>query len=441
MMKAKTQKTRNNRPKKRCIDVVGMGLGFDDLTPNQRRIIEHAGILVGGKRLLAFFADAPAEKKTIGKDLDEVIAYIRRRMARKSIVVLASGDPLFFGIGAKLIEAFGPERVTIHPNVSSVAAAFARIKEPWSGVRILSLHGRKTENDLFKALAEEERIAVLTDPEHSPGWLARLILGRLGDGFRMAVMEALGTAAERHGWYSLEQAAAGKFAEPNLVVLKRGSHPAAARRRPVLGAPDEWFDHHRGLITKSEVRAVTLAKLRLEAGQVVWDLGAGSGSVAVESSLFIGKGRIVAVEKDPRRVEQIKANARRFAVRNLRAVQAVLPAGLARLPKPDRIFIGGGGRDLLPILAESVRHLKPDGVVVINTVLLQSVHDATAALQRLGFATEMVQVQIHRSESMPWSERLQAMNPVWIITACRTAEGGRASVDVRRRKAEGGRRK
>jgi len=426
---------------KRTIDVVGMGLGFDDLTLHHRRMIERADVLIGGRRLLSFFSDMPAEKMAVGRDLDKVIAFIRRRMARKSVVVLASGDPLFFGIGAKLVEAFGPERVTIHPNVSSVAAAFARIKEPWSGVRIVSLHGRKNQNELLRALAEEDRIAVLTDPEHGPGWLARLILEQQGSGFRMAVMEALGAPTERHGWYRLEQAAAGTFAEPNLVVLKRDPPIPVTHRRPVLGAPDEWFDHHRGLITKSEVRAVALAKLRLEPGQVFWDLGAGSGSVAIESSLLIGKGRIMAVEKDLRRVEQIKANARRFRVRNLRVVQAVLPAGLARLPKPDRIFIGGGGEALPSIITEAVRHLKPDGIVVINTVLLQSVHSASAALRRLGFATEIVQVQIQRSEPMPWSERLEALNPVWIITGIRTCEGGRGKGEGRSSKAEGGRGK
>ncbi len=428
-------------PQKGTIDVVGMGLGPDDLTANHRCIIERAEILIGGKRLLAFFSDGPAEKKVIGKDLNEVIAYIRRRMARKSIVVLASGDPLFFGIGASLIEAFGPERVTIHPNVSSVAAAFARIKEPWTGVRMLSLHGRDNPSELLKALAEEDRIAILTDPERHPAWLARLILAKQGGGFRMAVMEALGTALERHRWYSLEKAAATKFTEPNIVVLKRDPQPSVARRRPALGTPDEWFDHRQGLITKSEVRAVTLAKLRLEAGQVLWDLGAGSGSVAIEASLFIGRGRIVAVEKDPLRVAQIRANAERFGVRNLRIVQAVLPSGLERLPKPDRIFIGGGGRDLAPIIAEAVRCLNPGGIVVVNAVLLQNMHEAQTALQRHGFATETVQVQILRSAPMPWSERLEALNPVWIITGSRKLEGGRGKREVRRGKKEEGRRK
>jgi precorrin-6Y C5,15-methyltransferase (decarboxylating) len=315
--------------------------------------------------------------------------------------------------------------VTIHPNTSSVAAAFARLKEPWGGVRVLSLHGRSNESELHEALAQEDRIAILTDPDHGPAWLARRILEKQGGGFRMAVMEALGTAAERHRRCRLEKAAAMKFAEPNIVVLERDPPPAATCRRPVLGAPDDWFDHQRGLITKSEVRAVTLAKLRLEAGQVLWDLGAGSGSVAIEAALFIGRGRIVAVEKDPQRVEQVKVNAKRFGVRNLRVVQAVLPEGLERLPKPDRIFIGGGGRDLAPIIAEAVRYLNPSGIVVVNAVLLQNMHAAQTALQRRGFATETVQVQILRSAPMPWSERLEALNPVWIVTASRKAERGR----------------
>jgi precorrin-6Y C5,15-methyltransferase (decarboxylating) len=401
------------------IQIIGVGLGPDDLTPKHREIIDRADVLVGGRRLLGFFPDSPAEKKIIGKDLDEVIAFIRRRMGRRSVVVLASGDPLFFGIGARLVEAFGRDRVTIHPNVSSVAAAFARIKEPWGGIRVLSLHGRRNKEELLKVLAAESGAAVLTDPEHNPAWLARLIKASTAGGFRMAVIEALGSDSERCGWYTLTQAAARQFIEPNIVVLKRETEPIATRRPLRLGTPDEWFEHPQGLITKSEVRAVALAKLRLEPGQVLWDLGAGSGSVAIEASLLIGKGRMVAVEKNPQRIEQIKANARRFNVHRLSVVQAELPEGLKGLPKPDRIFIGGGGRSLPLIIPEAVRHLKPDGIVVISAVLLQNVHGAEAVLRRLGFTTEMVQVQIHRSQPMPYGERLEALNPVWIITARR----------------------
>lgn len=412
-------------PQKGTIEVIGLGLGPDDLTPIHRAVIDRAEILVGGRRLLEMFPDAAAEKKAIGRDLEEIIAYIRRRMARRSIVVLASGDPLFYGIGAKLVSAFGPERVTIHPNVSSVAAAFARIKEPWGGVRVLSVHGRDDAGELFRTLAQEGRAAVLTDPGHTPAWLARRVLGKLGAGFRLAVMEALGSASERCGWYSLAEAAAREFREPNVVLLQRTAAASTARGPLTLGTPDEEFEHERGLITKSEVRAVALAKLRLSPGLVLWDLGAGCGSVALEASLLLGNGRVVAVEKDPRRIEQIKANARRFGVRRLKVVQAVLPDALKGLPRPDRVFIGGGGRDLAPIISEAVRRLRPGGIVVVNAVLLQNVHAAEAALRRLGFAAETAQVQILRSAPMPWGERLEALNPVWIITGSGTAEGGR----------------
>lgn len=305
---------------------------------------------------------------------------------------------------------------------------------------MFSLHGRRNEEELLRALAAESSAAVLTDPEHSPAWLARLIKARTAGGFRMAVIEALGSDSERHGWYSLAQAAARQFADPNIVVLKRDIEPIATPRPLRLGTPDEWFEHPQGLITKSEVRAVTLAKLRLGPGQVLWDLGAGSGSVAIEASLFIGKGRIVAVEKNPQRIEQIKANARRFGVRRLSVVQAELPEGLKRLPKPDRIFIGGGGRDLPPVISEAARYLRAEGVVVINAVLLQNVHDAETTLRGLGFATEIVEVQVHRSQPMPYGERLEALNPVWIITGSRKSEIGRGKTEKGTRKGEGGRR-
>jgi precorrin-6Y C5,15-methyltransferase (decarboxylating) len=412
---------------KKGIDVVGVGLSPDDLTPNHRRMIERADILIGGRRLLAFFSDLPAEKKIIGKDVDEVIAYIRQRMKHKRIVVLASGDPLFFGIGARLVDALGPQRVTIHPNVSSVAAAFARIKEPWGGMRVLSFHGRESERDLFRALEEEDRVAVLTDPERDPAWLAQRVKARFGDGFRLAVMEALGSASERCGWYSLADAETEKFRQPNLVLLKRAPLLKADRSPLCLGTPDEAFVHSAGLITKSEIRAVVLSKLKLLPGQVLWDLGAGSGSVAIEASLLLGKGRIVAVEQKPERIDQIKANAQRFNVRNLHIVQAVLPAGLSRLPPPDRIFIGGGGQDLGRIIRTAVRYLRPDGRVVVNTVLLPNVNTARETLKALGFDTELIQVQIHRNHEMPWAERLEALNPVWIITGIRKAEGGRGN--------------
>jgi precorrin-6Y C5,15-methyltransferase (decarboxylating) len=183
--------------------------------------------------------------------------------------------------------------------------------------------------------------------------------------------------------------------------------------------PENYYHHQQGLITKSEIRAITLSKLRLLRDHILWDLGAGSGSVSIEASLLVPAGKIFALEKKPERIEQIEINKNRFGVTNIEIVHAVLPDGLERLPRPDRIFIGGGGRDLANIINAAVPFLKPDGLVVVNTVLVQNIYTATEALKALDFKTTCVQVQIGRSRDMPWGERLDAQNPVWIISGFR----------------------
>jgi precorrin-6Y C5,15-methyltransferase (decarboxylating) len=237
--------------------------------------------------------------------------------------------------------------------------------------------------------------------------------------FKMCVLEALGSPTEKINWYAPAEAAGMQFRDPNMVVLKRRPVTASKKADLFLGTPDSWYDHHKGLITKSEIRAITLAKLQLATGHILWDLGAGSGSVAIEAAVFIKKGRIYAVEKQAKRVEQIKNNKKRFGIRNLTAIQSELPQGLAELPRPDRIFIGGGGRRLKSIITAAAQYLKPAGIIVVNTVLMPNIETARSTLEKLGFETEVIQAQINRSRPMPWAARMEALNPVWIITGLR----------------------
>ncbi|MGD9212973.1 MAG: precorrin-6Y C5,15-methyltransferase (decarboxylating) subunit CbiT, partial [Desulfobacteraceae bacterium] len=188
------------------------------------------------------------------------------------------------------------------------------------------------------------------------------------------------------------------------------------QRKVYVGMPEEWFDHQNGLITKAEIRAVSLSKLRLESHHIMWDLGAGSGSVGIEGSVFINKGRIFAVEKDPERVAQIETNLRRFGVHNVEVLCQMLPEGLETLPAPDRVFVGGGGQRLKSILQAVIRNLKPNGIIVVNTVLLASMQTALDCLQDHGFKTEMIQMQVNRSQMIAQGKRLEAQNPVWIIS-------------------------
>jgi precorrin-6Y C5,15-methyltransferase (decarboxylating) len=403
----------------KTVSIIGMGMGPEDLTARHKRIVAQADILVGGRRLLEQFKDSPAQKKPIGKDIEGIVEYVKARSKHHKVVVLASGDPLFYGIGARMAAALGARGVKIYPNISSVAAAFARIKEPWNDAAIISLHGRKNENKLFSALENENKIAVFTDPKKNPAWLASRLIEKEFSNFKICVLEALGSDSERFDWYPLETAAGMKFADPNMVVLKRSPLKIKTTRQIHPGAPDSWYNHPGGLITKSEIRAITLSKLRLAHGQTLWDLGAGSGSISIEASLFIKKGKIFAVEKNPDRIEYIENNRKRFKVGNLKIIQAVLPEGLSGLPKPDRIFIGGGGKDLKAIVTTAAKRLKPGGRIVINTVLIPNLQTVMTALDRLKFETEVIQVQINRGRQMPWAERFEAQNPVWIISGMR----------------------
>ena len=401
------------------VSIIGIGMSYNDLTARQLEIINQADILVGGKRLLAHFKQSRARKKSIGKDITGIVEFVRQEMKNNNVVVLASGDPLFFGIGRRLVNDIGDRHTVVYPNISSVAAAFARIREPWDDARVISLHGRKNEHLLLKALEEDDKIAVLTDLKNNPAWLAGRLLANQFTNYKMCVLEALGAETEKVGWYTPAQAAGLEFGAPNLVILKRSSGERQQKFPLQLGAPDSWYDHAKGLITKSEIRAVSLSKLRLSTDQVLWDLGAGSGSVAVEAGLIIKKGKIIAVEQKSERVAQIKNNQTKFGVRNLKVVQAELPAGLEKLPRPDRVFIGGGGRRLKSIITTAAQYLKPGGGIVVNTVLIPNVETARATLEGLDFNTEINQVQINRSRPMPWAERLEALNPVWIISGFR----------------------
>ena len=400
------------------VTVIGMGVSPDDLTSRQRSIIEAADILVGGKRLLAPFDHLTCRRRTVDRDLNGLGDFLHQQMPDSTIVVLTSGDPLFYGIGAFLVGRLGAERVHILPNVSTVAAAFARLGEPWQDVRVVSLHGRNHTGELLRHLAGGDTVAVYTDPTHGPVWLAGILEENGFSDVRMCVLERLGMQDERIVRITPAEAGTMTFSDLNLVVLK----PDPVRQTtPALfpGMPDDRFVHEKGLITKADVRAVSLSRLRLFDRAVFWDLGAGSGSVSIEAGLTITRGNIYSVEQKASRIRHIRENRARFGIGNMQVVQARLPAGMTDLPDPDRVFIGGGGKALTDIVRMAAERLKPAGIIVINTILIDTLTAAMHTLDGLGFDLDMVQIQVNRATTMPFSHRLEAANPVWIITGCR----------------------
>ena len=258
---------------------------------------------------------------------------------------------------------------------------------------------------------------IYTDPAHPPGEIARFLLARGRSRVRFCVLEDLGQETERVTWMSLAEAQAREFSPLNLVVVVPEPGEVTSRRPQLhLGLPEAALVHQAGLITKAEVRAVVLAKLRLWPGQVLWDVGAGCGSVGLEASLLAPGGKIFAVERHPERAAQIAANRDKFGVDNLEVVCAPAPVCLAPLPDPHRVFVGGGGPEVGAIIQEAVRRLAPGGRVVVTAALLETLTSAQNALEQAGWEVEVVQVQVSRSHDLAGGTALQALNPVWIIT-------------------------
>lgn len=396
------------------VQVVGVGAGPADLSAAQAQVIAQAQVLAGGTRLLEMFGAHQAPRLTLAYNLDSWLGEVAAAAQAQRVVVLASGDPGFYGVAAKVVAHLGADNVVIHPGLTTVQTAFARLKEPWQDARVVSLHGRDQgsgEDALWPALAQAKRVAVYTDPAHTPDALARLLRARGQEHWRLAVLEDLGADNERVGEYSLDEAAGLRFSPLNLVVLKRLAWPEPLR----LGLPEEAYAHEAGLITKAEARVLALAKLELAPGQTLWDLGAGSGSLGIEATLLVPGGRVVAVERVPERAAQIEANRARFGAASLEVVAAELPGALASLPDPDRVFVGGGGPALGEIIAKACRRLPSGGVLVAALVLLGSLEAARGALATAGLETEITQVQISRDAPLGADLYLKALNPVYLV--------------------------
>jgi precorrin-6Y C5,15-methyltransferase (decarboxylating) len=373
-----------------------------------------AEVVVGSERQLrevgeAHGLPAGAERVWLAGPLDAVLDTVADRSAEgRRVCVLASGDPGFFGIVRALGERLGPDRLAVHPAPSSVALAFARLGLSWDDAAVVSAHGRPLEAAVAAA-RRAGKAAILTSPDNPPEAVGKALRaaghGRYVD--EVAVVSRIGDAAERVHRLDLDGLADGSFDPMSVViVLARASGPGLGPG-PALawGLPEDEFAHRGGMITKSEVRAVALGKLALPPSGVLWDVGAGSGSVAVECARLAPGLDVVAVDRDPDQAARVRANAAAHGV-TVTVVQGEAPEALDRLPDPDRVFVGGGGID---VLDAALARLRPGGAVVATYTLVDR---AVAAHDRLG---SLVQLSVSRAAPMgTLGFRLAPENPVFV---------------------------
>ncbi len=400
------------------IYLVGAGIeGWEGFGSKALEVINSAELLIGHQRLLDIFPDFTGEKKTFS---DLAIMLDLLKSTDKRVVILSSGDPNFFGVARFLFRNLSKERIEIFPNVTSVQYAFARIKEPWDDSIFVSVHGRGLKGAIDRIIAAE-KAAVLTDEENSPAVIARELINRGAEGYDVYLCEDLGLASEKFTRTDVRGLAELEASPLNILILIKAWEPTL-ENYPLMGIADDEYATARKLITRQEIRAVSLAKLQIQNDLVLWDIGAGSGSVSIEAGNLMPNGKVYALEKNPQYLAFMRENLKKFSAKNVLLVETYAPEGIDELPNPDRVFIGGSAGMLDEIIDAVDRRLKPDGVIVLNAVTLDTLTKAVEFLEDHGYSVEVTCINVAKTVGLTEYKMFEAHNPVYIISARRSDE-------------------
>ncbi len=395
------------------ITVVGLGISPESLPEPHEDAIDMAQMLVGGERHLAPYAHHPAEKVPLTAKLDDAFDAMREALRKDlEVVVLATGDPFFYGIGPRLVEAFGPEDIIALPNTTTLQQAAARLKISWQDVATLSLHGRNDYGPLYSACMLNRWVGVYTDAKNIPAAIAQALLDRGADWMTMWVLAALETDKEEITRLPLSRASETRFPQPNFVILERAGAP---RKQLGLGIADEELACVDNVLTKQPIRAAGVAALSPRPGDVVWDVGAGCGSVALEAAAVMRRGRVYAIEKRGDRLASVRTNANDFGALIVEPVHATAPACFDELPDPDAVFVGGGLSEEPELLDAVCERLNPGGRLVIHCVLLATFEDLRRRLDAQGWRLEIQLVHSAQAKALGRDIHLQALNPVFVV--------------------------
>jgi precorrin-6Y C5,15-methyltransferase (decarboxylating) len=408
-------------------------------------LVRAADLLLAPRRLLAELepwwrqeqaagripADLPCPQLLASDRPEQIFAPLEQALAAgHSAVLLASGDPLWFGIGRLLLLQFGPERLRFHPAPSSLQLAFARIGRPWQDASWISLHGREPEPLAARLQQRPAALAVLTDPSRGGAAAVRTILAASGleAAYVLWLCERLGHPAERVQRLAPQAPLPADLDPLHLVLLIAEPPPAPAdpAALPLFGLADGLYlqqPDRPGLMTKREVRIQLLADLELPEAGVLWDIGAGVGSIGLEALRLRPALHLWVLEARGGSAALIAANAERLGVRPAGVLEGRAPEALAALPDPDRVLLGGGGRERAAVLAEVLERLRPGGLVVIPLATVEALAELRPLLERAGCAVAVAQHQAWRGAPLADGTRLAPLNPVLVLQGRRPACG------------------
>ena len=388
--------------------VVGIGDdGLPGLTAAARTLVETAEIVVGGARHLAMAPPGAAKRLVWRQPFAESVAEIAVHRGRR-VVVLASGDPMWFGAGATLARHFPPAEMTVVPHPGAFSLAAARLGWGIAECVPLSLHGRPLDT-LRLHLAENRRLLVLSEDGGTPAAVARLLRESGWGPSRLTVFARLGGVGETVQNATAQEWGERAAADLNTIALECHAAPGVRGLPRLAGLPDDAFEHD-GQLTKREIRAATLAALAPLPGELLWDIGAGSGAIAIEWLRADDGLSAVAVERDPARAARIARNAAALGVPRLQVVVGAAPAALAGLPAPDAVFVGGGIDDP-GVLSPLWQALRPGGRLVANVV---STEGERALLEwQAEYGGALTRLAVSRAEPLG---RRHAWRPMLAVT-------------------------
>ncbi len=415
------------------IHIIGIGDdGLSGVTSTAKRLIDEAQVLVGAEATLAQIPASKAPRIVVGGNLDEAVDRISATGNRR-VVVLASGDPLFYGVARYLCDKLGKDNFEVLPHVSSMQLAFARVKESWEEAYLTDLTNRPLEQVLEK-IRSATKVGLFTSDATPPKAVAKAMLERRIDYFSAYVCENLGSPDERVTQGELAEIATQDFSPLNVMVLVRRPNvpdrPSEAIGRRLFGNPDEAFlqsTPKQGLLTPSEVRSMALAELDLGPTSVVWDIGAGSGSVSIEAAQIASGGTVYAIEMDPQDHELIIANAERFRVTNLVPVLGRAPDAWKDLPDADAIFVGGSSREISKIVETAFSRLRAGGRLVANVGSIESLSAVHSTLIRLTKDVNVWMINVARGTYQLERVRFEALNPTFLLGVVKPGARGAQS--------------
>jgi len=401
--------------------VIGMPpRGLEGLSPHLMKRIQGADLLCGAERHLALFPEGGKERWTITSDIPGFVERLRASM-EKEVVVLATGDPLLYGIGATLVKHFGADALDIHPQVSAAQEAFARLGMPWHDARILSAHGR----DIAPVVAEtkhQSKVAIYTDGTNTPAVIATALFSGGSPNRRVVVAERLGESAEHLTNTTLEEVRSQSFHALNVMLVLDVIGDRQIRQERKGWVTDSELETFRGQYTRQDVRALSLAKLGLRAGGVVWDIGAGSGAISIDIALHHPGTHVFAIERDPEQRRCVQTNVAAYDVGSVRLIEGEAPDVLQELPDPQAIFIGGSGGKLTSILNECWVRCAPGVSIIANVVVLDHLNDFLDWCRRVQVTPEILHVQLSHGKPLIGSFRLEPLTPVYILAVQKPEE-------------------